>query len=390
MLKFLKMVFKNLGRNKWRTILTGLAVVVLVAIYAVMTTVTGSVRRLVSSQARQTKLVVSERWVMPSRLPIRYLPEITGLAEVEDWTTWNFYAGFFDDSLRRDRQGVGIATRPDNLLAMHPDLSDIGTPAVRALQKTKSGVLIGAAVLETMRWKVGQNFTFVSTSHPGRNLQFTIVGVIPRGPWARGFLFRQDYFEEGVGNDATINCVWLRVRDPNAGRALAAGLQQRFSDRQPQLKVETESAGAARFVGRSQALLSIIDVVVAILLVDMVVILTNSISIVTRERRTEMAVLKVLGFQPWHVMNLVIFEAVLVGAFSGFLGAGTVWLVSELTVKGVLRVASLTSFLVTFPVSLQTLLTGTLLGAGVGLAGSIIPAWNCRRVQVADVFANVT
>ena len=66
--------------------------------------------------------------------------------------------------------------------------------------------------------------------------------------------------------------------------------------------------------------MAIVDVVVAILLIDMLVILSNSISISTRERRREMAIFKVLGFQPSYVMAMVIGEAMIVGGIGGALG----------------------------------------------------------------------
>ena len=49
--------------------------------------------------------------------------------------------------------------------------------------------------------------------------------------------------------------------------------------------METESASVARFAERGQAILAIIQLVVGILLLDMIVVLSNSISVATRERR---------------------------------------------------------------------------------------------------------
>src|SRR5579871_2272212 len=115
-MKFFLLILKNLGRSKLRTTLTTLAVTVMVTICAEMMTIIVSVRRHVAAEASQSKLVVTERWVAPSRIPARYVPELTRLEGVEDWTVWNFYAGFFDASRQRSHQGFGLATRPDNLI----------------------------------------------------------------------------------------------------------------------------------------------------------------------------------------------------------------------------------------------------------------------------------
>jgi putative ABC transport system permease protein len=388
-MKFLLLILKNLRRNKLRTTLTALAVTVMVTICAEMMTIIFWVHRHVQTQASQSKLLVSERWVAPSCIPARYLSLLTQQEGVEDWTLWNLYAGFLDASRQRSRQGFGLATRPDNLIRMHSGLEKLDPAAVEALKREKTGAILSADLMELMNWKVGQQFTVLSSSHPNKDLRFKIVGVLPPGEYARNFFFREDYFEEGTGNKETITCVWLRLRDVETARRVAGQIQEQFQCRQPELKVETESAGVARFVSREQAILSIIELVVSILVIDMVIVLSNSISVATRERKVEMAVLKVLGFEPLAIMVLVIGEATLIGAISGLVGAAFAWLCSTLAVSGILPSTTATRIFLTFPIQADMVLWGALMGALVGFAGSVIPAWNARKVKVSDVFAKI-
>ena len=53
------------------------------------------------------------------------------------------------------------------------------------------------------------------------------------------------------------------------------------------------------------------------ILATMALVIANAISISVRERRTEMAVLKVLGFAPRQIMMLVLGEALLIGVAAG-------------------------------------------------------------------------
>jgi putative ABC transport system permease protein len=121
----------------------------------------------------------------------------------------------------------------------------------------------------------------------------------------------------------------------------------------------------------------------------MVIVLSNSISVATRERRSEMAVLKVLGFQPGLIMALVVGEATLVGALSGLLGAAAAWTGSTLAVRGVFPWPEITGLFMMFPIAASTVAWGMVMGALVGFAGSIVPAWNARKVKVSDVFAKI-
>lgn len=115
-MKFFLLILKNLRRNKLRTTLTALAVTVMVTICAEMMTILFWVHQHVRTQASQTKLLVSERWVAPSRIPARYLSLLTRQEGVEDWTLWNLYTGYLDASRQRSRLGFGLATRPENLI----------------------------------------------------------------------------------------------------------------------------------------------------------------------------------------------------------------------------------------------------------------------------------
>jgi putative ABC transport system permease protein len=292
--------------------------------------------------------------------------------------------------MREDRMGLGIATRVDNLVAMHEGLQNVDAAAVKALQQERTGALVGREILEAMQWQVGQQFTFMSSSHEGQDLRFKIVGEIPDGAWSGSFFFREDYYREATGEKSDVNMIWLRVADAAAVDQVTAEIMQRFDRRQPELSVETEASSIARIAGRNEAVLSVIRFVVIVLLIDMIVVISNSITIATRERRMEMSVLKVLGFQPLQIAVLVIGEAMLVGGLSGFAGTGLAWTVSELVGRGILSANEVTGFLLTFPIPDRALIFGTVLGMGIGLAGSIIPAWSARSVKVSDVFAKIS
>jgi len=101
-----------------------------------------------------------------------------------------------------------------------------------------------------------------------------------------------------------------------------------------------------------------------------------------RERRTEIAVLKTLGFSSPQVMALVMAEALLLGALGGALGlAGTSALFWALThtegrtfaALGVIELRPLAAFM-GFGVALL-----------LGLAAGFMPAWAAYRAKVTEM-----
>jgi len=388
LLKFTILVLKSLGRNKVRTSLTGLGVMVLVSVFAVVTNVTATVKNKIA-KGNQARLLVTERWTAPSRLPVRYIDEIAHYPGVKNYTHWNMVPGFLDESRRRDRQTAAIATRPESLREMQNGLDALSDETYEAFLRQKDGALVGPGLMQNMNWQIGQRFTLFASRFPQVDVEFTIVGVLPAGDWSNSFFWRHDYYVEATGDDEGVNVIWLDMESESAAKEIAATLMTDFDNRQPSLKVETESAGVARFAGRSTAIMQIVDLVVLILLIDMVIILSNSISISVRERRVEMAVLKVLGFQPLHITLMIIAEAMFVGALAGLLGTALVCAVSDLTISERMPALPFNRFLLQFPVPWSAVFWGTIIGAAVGLTGSVVPASTARSVKVSDVFARI-
>ena len=122
------------------------------------------------------------------------------------------------------------------------------------------------------------------------------------------------------------------------------------------------------------------------ILASLALVISNAISISVRERRMEMAVLKVLGFRPLQILLLVLGEALLLGAGSGFLSsAATWWFIND--VQGGLKFPI--AFFPSFMIPDDALWWGPLVGGLAALLGSFSPAWSACMVKVTDVFAKV-
>ena len=178
--------------------------------------------------------------------------------------------------------------------------------------------------------------------------------------------------------------VWLQVREKgDVGRVVeqidTSGLYQA-----PAVKCETLAAGMAAFMDSYRDLIwGMRWLLSPAILFTMTLVLANAISISVRERRSELAVLKVLGFHPGQILALVLGEAVLIGAVSGGLSAAITFVMVNLVLN------NNGSFEIGILVPLWGLAWGPVFGALAALAGSFIPAWLSCRVKVSEVFAKV-
>src|SRR4051794_26825812 len=115
----------------------------------------------------------------------------------------------------------------------------------------------------------------------------------------------------------------------------------------------------------------------------MVLGIPNAISISVRERRTEMAVLKVLGYSPNQILGLVLGEAVFIGVVSGLLSATIAYV--SINARGGLKFPI--AFFPAFKIPDDALWWGLAIGSLTSLLGSLLPAWSARSVKVAEVFS---
>jgi putative ABC transport system permease protein len=121
-------------------------------------------------------------------------------------------------------------------------------------------------------------------------------------------------------------------------------------------------------------------------LATILLVIANAISISVRERRLEMAVLKVLGFRPYQVLILVLGESLLLGAVAGMIGAGLTYIGINWVLGGI---SFPIGFFARFLIPRDALWWGPTVGGLAALLGSFLPAWSARGVKVAEVFSKV-
>ena len=155
----------------------------------------------------------------------------------------------------------------------------------------------------------------------------------------------------------------------------------------PAVKVETASSAVSAFLEAYRDLIwGMRWLLSPAILATLAMVSANAISISVRERRMEMAVLKVLGFQPGQIMQLVLGEAVFLGAASGMLSTTLTYAVVNDWLGGMKFPIA---FFPVFLIPRAAIGWGLLIGAGTSLVGSILPAWSARTVKVAEIFSKV-
>jgi putative ABC transport system permease protein len=406
--KYLSFVSKSLFRNLLRTSLTSLAVMVLVFVVTLVTSFLALLDFIMMEKSKDLKAIITERWQVPSQMPYSYVPTLeqgaathSGDIRPDDSMTWTFYGGTIDPEKKtRESMLFAFAMDPHKLRTMMDDLENLDPAVEQKLIDNKRGIIIGIEKLQAINKRVGERIKITSMNYKDIDLEFDIVGTFPDGRYNNNTVINRDYLLDALDAyprthngtkhpmaDKALNLVWVRVPDTEAYRKVADQIMSSSLYTAPAVKIETASSGIATFIEPYRDLLwGLKWLLVPALLITMALVISNAISISVRERRTEMAVLKVLGFGPGRILALVLGEAVLIGGMSGLLSAGLSYLFVHTYLGGIKFPIA---FIPTFDIYADALWWGLVCGALTALAGSLVPAWSARTVKVSEVFAKV-
>jgi putative ABC transport system permease protein len=417
------LVVKSLRRNLQRTSLTYLAGFVLVLVVILIWSLLYYLDEVMGQKTRDLKLIVSEKWQINSELPFSYAADLceaaarpgTGDLRPQNAMTWQFYVGSIDPTKHgRDNLLFFIALDP-NKIDMLDDVFREFNPqaaghdpnltaavradfeaAVRKMRENKRAAILGRSRLAALNKRVGERFIVTSQNYPGINLEFDIVGVFPLGRYNMAAIMNRDYLNDALEYYRTregtphpmanrsLNWVWLQVGTPQDVTRVGEQIDRWSGTHSPAIKSETLASGVAGWLsGYTDLIKGMRWLLAPAILVTLTLVIANSISISVRERRLEMAVLKVLGYRPRQILLLVLGEAVLIGTLSGLISGTATYL-------AVNQLLSHTSAELPLYVPAAAFWWGPAAGALTGFLGSFVPAVTACRVRVAEVFARVT
>jgi putative ABC transport system permease protein len=412
---YVRLVFKSMRRNPLRTLLTSTATLLLVVIITIVWSVLWLLDLVATERIKDFKAIVTERWQIPSQMPFAYERIVQegavtkpGDVKPQDIMSWQFYGGTLDAKKARESLVFFFGVDPAKVLSMMEDFRDLDDDdrqmmedALRAMQEDKRRVLLGRDCLKRINKNVGERLSLSGINYQGIDLDdCEIYAALPEGRLTLfGIMHRDrlnnalDAYERKTGKPhvlakKSLNLVWLQVPDTATYNRLADQLTHSPSFTDPAVKVETLSSGITAYLDTYRDMLwGLRWLLVPAILVTLSMVIATAISFSVRERRIEMAVLKVLGFGPTRIMLMVLAEAVLIGTVSGFISAGGTWLVVNKVIGGLpVPIA----FFPPFRIPLVALKWGPVVGGLTALAGSIVPAWSARGVRVAQVFAKLT
>ncbi|WP_346948617.1 FtsX-like permease family protein [Dyella sp.] len=385
-MKYLHLIWAALFRRKTRTILTLVSIVTAFLLFGMLDAVRTSFDQAGQSANGAQRLQTGSRLSFIQTLPSGLNGQIAQVPGVKSVAFANWFGGAYQDP---HNQVFSFAVS-DNYLDQFPEI-EASPEARKAFQNTRTGILVGEKLAQRFGWKVGDKIPLQSTIFPlhdgSKNWSFDIVGTLKAKEASAAWydqtvLMHWKYFDEGTAyNRGMVGWYVSRISDVNQADRVAKAIDAISANSDHETRTQTEQAAAAAWMKQLADIGLIVGAIMGAVFFTLLLLSGNTMMQAVRERTSELAVLKTIGFTSPSVLMMVLAESVLLLLIGGVIGLGLASLLIPIVAKGSGGMLNLPG------------VTGGswMLGLGImvliGLLVGALPAVRAMRLNIVDALA---
>lgn len=382
-MKYLHLIWAALFRRKTRTILTLVSIIAAFLLFGMLNSVRQAFESSSDSAAGASRLITSSRYSIIQPLPKALENRIAALDGVEKVGFANWFGGAYQDP---KKMVFSYAVSPD-YLDLYPELK-VSAEARKRFDATRTGALVGKTLAKRYGWKVGDKIPMLSTIFPQKGGSKTwtmdISGIFDVGSDAaagmdQALFFHWKYFDEANAyGSGTVGWYVEKLSDPSSADQIAQKIDAISANSAHETKSQTEKAFQASFAKQIGNISLIVSAIMGAVFFTLLLLTGNTMMQAVRERTSELAVLKTIGFTSRSVLLMVLAESVLLLLLGGAIGLGIAAILGPAVSKGSGGMVILP------PLGWGTWVMGVGFMLVIGLVIGALPALRAMRLNIVD------
>ena len=385
-MNFATFAVRSTFRNRLRTTLTAVGVAVAVVAFLFLRTVVGSFTRGVENAA-QDRLVVRNKTSFTVPLPLAYLNKVKAVPGVTEVSWANWFGGVYKDQKSFFPR---FAVDPETYFKIYDEYL-VSPEQFSAFLADRKGCLVGEGLAEKYGFKVGDRIPIKGDIYPG-DWDFTVRGIYTgreKGTDRNTMFLQWKLINDTVPETRKnlIGSFFLRVAQRDQSAQVAQAIDAVFANSADETRTESEKSFQLSFFSQISSVVTAVEVVSLVMLVILTLILANTMAMSTRERTSEYAVMRSLGFRPAHIVTLVLAEGFVVAAVGYALGA----LLSPALITGFTDWGQkqFGSFLRGTVLTADAMIFAGLAALAGGVVATAIPAVRAGRLNIVEALRKV-
>src|SRR5712691_10300142 len=297
-MKFAKLIRRNLFRNKLRAVMTILLMTTIFFFVATLLSILRSFEVYSDAGKGYNRLVVQSAISLANPLPYAHEQKLRAIPGVQDVCKLQWIGAYYKD---KNDVFADYKADPKEFAAFVAD---------------RQGALVGENLMKREHWKVGQRITLKRQLFPF-DPELTIRGTYSHPVNGSALYFHMNYFDKSMRDWGQVGTFWLKIKDPKQMAAISQQVDAMFKNSDYPTETLTEKGFQQSFLsimGNIKLLFTSLSVC-AVFMVVLLAAITMSMS--ARERTTEIAVLKAIGFERRLILTLMLTEFVTLTLIGG-------------------------------------------------------------------------
>ena len=381
-MKYWIIILAALNRKRWRTGLTISSLVIAFLLFGLLRSVAVVFTEDIELSG-DDRLVVASKYSIIDSMPISYLQRIKSIENVDIVAHQDWFGGTYID---RANFFPKWPVPPKDFLDIYQEFN-ISSEQKEAFITTRTGMIAGKKLAERFNWKIGDRIPVIGDIYfmsNGSNLwEFDLVGIFTdiENPGNEEQVFMNyQYFDEARENytKGTVGNFIVKLDSKDAGPRVAQEIDAMFANSMDETKTYTEKAYQQMFASQIGDIGLIMNSILAAVFFTILLVTGNTMSQSIRERTSELAVFKTIGFSDMTMLILVLIESMVLCLIGAILGLG----ITALLMPGLSELIS---------VSLGEIsLDSSVIISGIGIAiitafiSGFPPALGAMRLKVVD------
>jgi putative ABC transport system permease protein len=374
-MRYLSLIWMNVWRRRIRTTFTLLCIFIAFMLFGITMTIRNSFSFGVEVVGND-RLVLINKITLIMPLPISYMQRIEQTAGVEavTHTTW------FNGAYQQPNNVLNMmAVEPEPFMSIYKEYK-LEPGHLEAWMADRQGIIAGKDIAARYGWKIGDRVPFISPAwEPKEPWEFNVSGIYDAesGADKTSVYLNYDYLKENQGEETgEVGWYIVKIADPSLATELGKTFDAMFANSGAETKTTTEKGFLEGFAKQIGDIGTITVAIASAVLFMFGMVAASTMVQSVRERTSELAVLKTLGFPDGRILVLVLAESLFITVVGGGFGLAAAWLVVE---QG-----DPTNVLPIFVLPQKDMVIGVVLMVLMGLFAGIVPALGAMRLKITD------
>jgi putative ABC transport system permease protein len=380
MFRYLPLILKNAWRNRRRTTLTILSVGVSMCLLGVLIAAYHALYLSDPPPEQALRLVTRNRVSLVFPMPQFYREKIRQISGVREVMANQWFGGVYKDQRDPKNFFARFAVEPDKIFSIYPEFRLPEEQKV-AFQRERTACVVGRDLANKFNFQAGDRITLKGDIFPV-TLELTVRGIFDSPRPSEVLFFNREYLEESVppARRGTAGHFNILADTVDSVPRIAKAVDDEFRNATVQTRTETEQAFALSFVSFLGNVKMFLLSVSAAVTFTILLVSANTMAMSVRERVREVGILKTLGFTPGGILGIILGEAGAIALAGGAIGCLLAALLCSLIRKGPAFIVQLKTLTIQPSVAVVCLAVAVC----IGLASSLIPAWQASRTSIVE------